>query len=66
MNRYGLDSRYFKEKLGQLVRDADNYRPDEMMRALDALSDVARNQANKSKPASERLVGGDLDTSFGY
>lgn len=65
-NRFGLDSRYFKEKLGQLVRDADNYRPDEMRRALDNLADVARHQENELKPISERMVGGDLDTSYGY
>jgi len=33
-NKHGLDARYFKEKLGQLVRDADNYTPAEMSRAL--------------------------------
>jgi len=41
MNRYGLDSRYFKEKLGQLVRDADNYTPNEMSLALGRLKEVA-------------------------
>jgi hypothetical protein len=41
MNLYGLDSRYFKEKLGQLVRDADNYTPQEMSLALDRLKRVA-------------------------
>ena len=44
MNEYGLDARYFKEKLGQLVRDADNYTPAEMGRALDTLSSVAKFQ----------------------
>lgn len=41
MNRYGLDSRYFKQKLGQLVRDADNYTPQEMALALERLKQVA-------------------------
>ena len=41
MNRHGLDARYFKEKLGQLVRDADNYTPKEMQRALNRLASVA-------------------------
>ena len=46
-NRFGLDSRYFKEKLGQLVRDADNYTPAEMRRALNRLSEVAKSQEAK-------------------
>lgn len=33
-NRYGLDVRYYREKLSQLIRDADNYTPEEMSRAL--------------------------------
>jgi len=45
MNRYGLYARYFKEKLGQLVRDADNYTPEEMSIALERLRDVAVDQA---------------------
>lgn len=40
-NEHGLDVRYFKEKLGQLVRDVDNYTPDEMRRALSRLSSAA-------------------------
>ncbi len=43
-NEYGLDARYFKEKLGQLVRDADRYTPEEMSLALVRLSDVAFSQ----------------------
>lgn len=43
-NRYGLDARYFKEKLSQLVRDVDMYKPDEMKRALMRLSRVADRQ----------------------
>ena len=44
LNKYGLDSRYFKEQLGLIVRDVDNYTPAEMMRALQRLSDIARQQ----------------------
>lgn len=40
-NEYGLDARYFKKKLGQLVRDADRYTPAEMRTALQRLSIVA-------------------------
>ena len=43
-NKHGLDARYFKEKLGQLVRDADNYTPAEMSRALKRYHLVALNQ----------------------
>ena len=41
MNEHGLDSRYFKVKLGQLVRDADNYTPKEMQLALSRLATAA-------------------------
>ena len=44
INRHGLDARYFKEKLGQLVRDADYYTPAEMDRALTRLAKVAGSQ----------------------
>jgi hypothetical protein len=47
MNEYGLDSRYFKEKLGQLVRDANNYTPQEMSNALSGLKEVADQQQRK-------------------
>lgn len=40
-NEYGLDDRYFKEKLDQLSRDARNYTPMEMHRALLRLAAVA-------------------------
>lgn len=49
MNEYGLDARYFKEKLGQLVRDADNYTPAEMWLALDRLSGVAKQQRKEER-----------------
>ena len=48
MNDYGLDSRYFKEKLGQLVRDADKYTPQEMSNALSRLKEVADHQQWKA------------------
>ncbi len=41
-NNYGLDSRYFKEKLSLIVRDAGNYTPAEMYRELTRLAEVAR------------------------
>ncbi len=48
-NDYGLDARYFKEKLGQLVRDVGRYTPEEMALALVRLSDVAFSQRAKGK-----------------
>lgn len=49
-NEYGLDARYFKEKLGQLVRDADNYTPEEMSLALKRLASTAECQIVKPRP----------------
>jgi hypothetical protein len=53
-NRFGLDDRYFKEKLEQLVRDVSNYTPREMSLALQRLKEVADNQrvvfAKKNRP----------------
>lgn len=43
-NKYGLDSDYFRKNLEQLARDADNYTPSEMTRALRRLYVVAINQ----------------------
>ena len=54
MNEHGLDARYFKEKLGQLVRDADNYTPIEMQIALSRLAGVAYTQTKKGKAEMEK------------
>jgi hypothetical protein len=40
-NRYGLDANYFSEKLQLILRDLDNYKPDEMARSLSRLAIVA-------------------------
>lgn len=40
-NQYGLDTNYMRSKLNMLVRDADNYKPDEMARALARLVLIA-------------------------
>lgn len=53
-NQWGLDDRYFSEKLGQLARDAYCFTPDEMTRALEGLADVARFQS--SAAASQRVT----------
>jgi hypothetical protein len=45
-NAFGLDDRYFSEKLGQIARDAHCFTPAEMTRALESLADVARFQAS--------------------
>lgn len=43
-NAWGLDHRYFSEKLGLIARDAESYTPDEMMRALIGLGSTAAAQ----------------------
>ena len=50
MNEYGLDVRYFKEKLRLIVRDADRYTPSEMERALLVYADVAKGQKGIKDP----------------
>ena len=44
INKYGLDTRYFKEKLKLIVRDIQHYSPDELERSLKRLADVAHEQ----------------------
>lgn len=44
INRYGLDADYFSKNLEILLRDIQNYRPDEMARTLHRLANVAENQ----------------------
>jgi hypothetical protein len=41
MNEYGLDYKYFQRKCSILARDARDYKPDEMARALLRLASVA-------------------------
>ena len=53
MNEYGLDVRYFKQKLSQIVRDADRYTPSEMERALTTYADVAKGQKGCKDPEFE-------------
>lgn len=45
VNSYGLDDKYFQEKLGIVCRDAKNYSPDEMMNDLIKYALVAAEQA---------------------
>lgn len=40
MNEYGLDVNYFKEKLSLILRDIENYKPEEMHRELSRLAAV--------------------------
>lgn len=51
-NNHGLDSSYFKQKLGQLVRDAGNYTPTEMARALERLASLANHQRTTKERAA--------------
>lgn len=45
-NKYGLDAEYFKKKMKLIVRDVDNYSPNEMFNELSRLSLVAATQAD--------------------
>ena len=49
VNKYGLDVRYFKEKLGIIVRDCDNSSPEEMYRMLKTYAQVAEDQAEVAR-----------------
>ena len=40
-NKYGLDYKYFQEKLELIIRDAPRYSPSEMARELARLSKTA-------------------------
>ena len=44
-NNYGLDTDYFEKKLKLVVRDVENYTPDEMFNELTRLMMVAATQA---------------------
>lgn len=47
-NEFGLDARYFHEKLSLIVRDIDKFTPDEMARALLRLSEAAMPEASEA------------------
>ena len=56
-NRWGLDDAYFKKELSRLARDAKNYAPDEMSRALERLkviSDFSHKNRFKGGTGAER------------
>jgi len=53
-NRFGLDSRYFKEQLNIIIQNIEHYSPEEMHRALKRLAAVA-------KPTNECRHGESLD-----
>lgn len=52
-NRFGLDVSYITSGLKILVRDADNYRPDEMGRALRRFANVADPQPEPTSAVPE-------------
>lgn len=54
-NEYGLDSNYFKKKLRLVVRDVDNYTPDEMFNELSRLAEVARRSGDHAEAVSAAL-----------
>jgi hypothetical protein len=44
INKYNLDTEYFKKALEHLVRDIEAYTPEEMERSLLVLADVAAHE----------------------
>ena len=49
-NRYGLDKDYAERKLKLILRDIDNYKPDEFARELARLSAWADESVIKKEP----------------
>ena len=56
-NRYGLDTSYVKSRLEIIIRDLENYKPDEIERELLGIADTC-----KVKPAGRKM--GDYDLWF--
>jgi len=61
-----MKHKYIKKKLKNMIRDLEPYTPEHILRELNDLVEVARQQVIKSTPISERMVGGDLDGTYGY
>ena len=57
---------YYKKKLKKIIKNMESYTPEDMLRELSSLAEVARRQVIESQPISERMVGGDLDGTYGY
>ena len=49
MNKYNLDTSYFKKNLERIIRDIANYTPEEMERSLLILSEVASYERTTDK-----------------
>ena len=56
MNRYGVDTSYFKEKLNLIVRDIDNYKPTDLHRELDRLAGAVGPSDKCEKCGKQSLV----------
>lgn len=41
-NRYGLDTDYLCKRMERMIRDLDNYTPDEAARELSSMADFAK------------------------
>ena len=44
-NRYGLDTSYVKSRLERIIRDLENYKPDEIERELLGIADTCKVEA---------------------
>ena len=42
MNRYGVDTDYFYKSFERISKNLDNYKPQELIRALERLADAVR------------------------
>ena len=57
-NQYGLDARYFREKLTLIARDADHFTPYEMYIALTRLADIVQEEHISRAPKSANRIDG--------
>ena len=57
MNEYGLDSHYFEKKLRCIVRDIQQYTPNEMFNELSRLMMVSAKQANLNVEVKVKFSG---------
>ena len=58
-NRYGLDVSYSKEKINQILRDINNYKPDEFARQLVRIATAANPDVLK-EVEFKNIADGDL------
>lgn len=55
MNEYGLDASYFSKKLKSIMRDVNNYTPEEMTNELKRLCSVAESQEKEQQKIRDAI-----------